>query len=181
MLTTTFRGSPRPLRRNRQRPADTFRLPDNRSDRTSGGADGAESGPERLRQLAVAAGRLAGDPAEPERMQVADPICPSGLRCYELDARETALETLPDDLHVEYKLDLSGCTALRELPAGLKVGSLILTGCTALTAPAGRSGRLLSGHLRLCPAPVLAAAGRRSHRATECARLRPVNRRCPPG
>lgn len=59
---------------------------------------------------------------------------PSGLRCYELDLRETTLETLPADLSVEYKLDLSGNTHLRELPAGLKVGSLILSGCTTLAA-----------------------------------------------
>jgi hypothetical protein len=57
---------------------------------------------------------------------------PPGLRCYELDAKETVLTSLPDDLRVEYKLDLSGCVGLQELPAGLKVGTLTLAGCALL-------------------------------------------------
>src|SRR5262245_37371550 len=59
---------------------------------------------------------------------------PRGLRCYELDARQTALRYLPDDIQVEYRLDLEGCAALEFLPEGLKVGSLDLRDCTALTA-----------------------------------------------
>jgi hypothetical protein len=59
---------------------------------------------------------------------------PRGLRCYELDARQTLLRSLPNDIQVEYRLDLEGCAALELLPAGLKVGSLVLRDCTALTA-----------------------------------------------
>ncbi len=62
------------------------------------------------------------------------PELPRGLRCYELDARQTMLRRLPDDIAVEYRLDLEGCAALDELPVGLKVGSLVLRDCTALTA-----------------------------------------------
>jgi hypothetical protein len=59
---------------------------------------------------------------------------PRGLRCYELDARQTLLRRLPEDIQVEYRLDLEGCSALEVLPEGLKVGSLVLRDCTALTA-----------------------------------------------
>jgi hypothetical protein len=55
-----------------------------------------------------------------------------GLRCYELDLKNTAITALPADLRVEYRLDLENCTALRSLPEGLKVGSLILRGCLSL-------------------------------------------------
>jgi hypothetical protein len=57
---------------------------------------------------------------------------PRGLNCYELDARQTLLRRLPDDIQVEYRLDLEGCAALERLPVGLKVGSLVLRDCTAL-------------------------------------------------
>jgi hypothetical protein len=59
---------------------------------------------------------------------------PRGLCCYELDARQTLLRRLPDDIQVEFRLDLEGCAALELLPDGLKVGSLVLRDCTALTA-----------------------------------------------
>jgi uncharacterized protein DUF6745 len=59
---------------------------------------------------------------------------PRGLRCYELDARQTRLRRLPNDIAVENRLDLEGCTALEQLPEGLKVGSLVLRDCAALTA-----------------------------------------------
>ncbi len=63
---------------------------------------------------------------------------PHGLRCYELSLRDTQLTTLPADLQVEYRLDLSNCTRLEELPEGLTVGSLVLSGCTSLhTLPEG--------------------------------------------
>ncbi len=65
---------------------------------------------------------------------------PAGLRCYELEARDTALVALPEDLSVEYKLDLARCFALERLPDNLTVGSLILSECTALEAlPEGLS------------------------------------------
>lgn len=59
---------------------------------------------------------------------------PVGLKCYELSLRNTSIKTLPDDIQVQYQLDLSGCAELESLPDGLKVGSLILNGCTALKA-----------------------------------------------
>jgi hypothetical protein len=59
---------------------------------------------------------------------------PRGLRCYHLDLAGSGIRALPEDLEVEYKLDLTACRNLEELPEGLKVGSLVLRGCTALRA-----------------------------------------------
>jgi hypothetical protein len=59
---------------------------------------------------------------------------PDGLRCYELSLGGTRLRSLPADLRVEFRLDLRDCTELAGLPAGLKVGTLILRGCTGLEA-----------------------------------------------
>jgi hypothetical protein len=58
---------------------------------------------------------------------------PSGLNCNVLELRNTGVESLPADFHVELRLELQGCTALRLLPRGLKVGVLNLRDCTALT------------------------------------------------
>ena len=57
---------------------------------------------------------------------------PAGLSCHELTAAGSALVELPDDLEVEYRLDLSHSVDLVRLPAGLTVGSLVLRGCTGL-------------------------------------------------
>ena len=57
---------------------------------------------------------------------------PSGLRCYEIEASESGLRSLPADLRVDFRLDLRNCVALTELPAGLKVSSLALGGCKGL-------------------------------------------------
>jgi hypothetical protein len=59
---------------------------------------------------------------------------PLGLHCYELSLQATPITALPLDIQVEYRLDLSHCDMLTSLPAGLKVGSLILRGCTSLRA-----------------------------------------------
>ncbi len=59
---------------------------------------------------------------------------PRGLRCYHLVLRGSGIRALPEDLDVEYKLDLQDCRNLEELPEGLTVGSLVLRGCTALRA-----------------------------------------------
>lgn len=59
---------------------------------------------------------------------------PSGLRFYELNLTGTAVESLPDDIQVDYRLDLSQCSKLATLPRGLKVGSLVLRECTSLRA-----------------------------------------------
>ena len=57
---------------------------------------------------------------------------PSGLHLNELNLDGAALASLPADLRVDYKLDLSNCANLASLPAGLKVGSLVLRNCTGL-------------------------------------------------
>jgi hypothetical protein len=69
---------------------------------------------------------------------------PSGLACDTLNLHGTRVCTLPDDLSVIYRLDLSDCRELNHLPAGLRVGSagvprgtptvgsLILRNCTSL-------------------------------------------------
>lgn len=57
-----------------------------------------------------------------------------GLRCFELDLKNTKIETLPADLNVEYRLDLERCRSLLSLPDNLKVGSLILRECVWLEA-----------------------------------------------
>jgi hypothetical protein len=59
---------------------------------------------------------------------------PAGLRCYEIRARASALEELPDGLRVEFRLDLADSPRLRRLPRGLTVGALVLRNCAALEA-----------------------------------------------
>ena len=56
------------------------------------------------------------------------------LACYELDLKGSRVRALPAGIRVEYRLDLEGCTELESLPAGLKVGSLVLRDCTSLRA-----------------------------------------------
>src|SRR5205823_3955594 len=51
---------------------------------------------------------------------------PQGLQCYELEARQSGLRSLPNDLRVVFKIDLQGCEWLESLPAGLKTGSQAL-------------------------------------------------------
>lgn len=57
---------------------------------------------------------------------------PAGLRCYEITAPESGLVSLPDGLRVEFRLDLRDSRHLVRLPANLRVGSVVLSGCTAL-------------------------------------------------
>jgi hypothetical protein len=59
---------------------------------------------------------------------------PGGLKTYELQLANTPITSLPDDLQVTSRLDLSGCNRLERLPQGLTVGTLILRACTALVA-----------------------------------------------
>ena len=58
---------------------------------------------------------------------------PAGLRCYSLSLSGQSIDTLPSDLQVEFKLDLTNCSELTALPRNLKVSSLVLTNCTRLT------------------------------------------------
>lgn len=59
---------------------------------------------------------------------------PRGIRCHTLRANQSGLVELPDDLIVEFKIDLSQCSALKKLPHGLKVSVLGLRGCKQLAA-----------------------------------------------
>lgn len=59
---------------------------------------------------------------------------PAGLTCYELNLARTAIRSLPMDLQIASRLDLTGCDRLEELPEGLTTGTLILRGCNALGA-----------------------------------------------
>ena len=100
---------------------------------------------------------------------------PTGLNCYELSAQNTHLTTLPADLSVEYRLDVSDCTSLTTLPAGLKVGSLILSGCTALeTLPEGLDVYFLdiTGCTRLAALPTQATVHVGKLIARGCTKLR---------
>lgn len=102
---------------------------------------------------------------------------PADFQCYELSAANTALTHLPDDLKVDYKLDLTGCENLTHLPENLTVGTLILRGCTSLTAlPEGLNVHFLviSGCTSLTEFP---ASGSITHGAIEarnCVRLRSI-------
>jgi len=69
---------------------------------------------------------------------------PRGLTCNTLNLQGTRVRSLPDDLQVVARLDLTDCRELTHLPAGLRVGwlgvapgtptggALILRRCTAL-------------------------------------------------
>src|SRR5436190_16751808 len=59
---------------------------------------------------------------------------PRGLRCFELNLSGTRIESLPADLVVESIVNLSGCEELKSLPSGLTAGTLLLRGCSSLTA-----------------------------------------------
>jgi hypothetical protein len=59
-------------------------------------------------------------------------VLPKTLRCFELTARNSTLESFPQDWQIEFRLDLSNCRRLKALPEGLTVGSLILRDCTVL-------------------------------------------------
>lgn len=60
------------------------------------------------------------------------PRLPAGLTCHALDLTGTAIEELPQGLTVRFRLTLRDCKQLRRLPAGLRAGTLELSGCTSL-------------------------------------------------
>jgi hypothetical protein len=93
-----------------------------------------------------------------------------GLRAYDLNLTGTAIETLPDDIAVSLRLDLSQCRRLKSLPEGLTVGTLI----TALESlPRGLAVSFLDAAgcsaLRTLPQDMRMTGGRISLR--DCARL----------
>jgi hypothetical protein len=59
---------------------------------------------------------------------------PAGLHCYALSLAAQKIERLPADLQVEYKINLTDCNQLVDLPVDLHVSVLMLTNCTRLTA-----------------------------------------------
>ena len=59
---------------------------------------------------------------------------PPDLQCEVLEIRNSALRTLPRDLRVTYRLDVSGSVELEALPPGLAVGTLVLRDCPNLQA-----------------------------------------------
>lgn len=54
---------------------------------------------------------------------------PPGLHCYELNASDTQLNSLPNDIRVECRLNLDNCPKLEALPEGLTTGSVSLRNC----------------------------------------------------
>jgi hypothetical protein len=59
---------------------------------------------------------------------------PSGLHCYDLDARGSRLTSLPDDLRIDSRLLLDGSRTLQSIPPGFEAGSISLRDCTSLRA-----------------------------------------------
>jgi hypothetical protein len=59
---------------------------------------------------------------------------PDKLSAYELVLTGSTIRTLPADLKVQVRLDVSRCDRLESLPEGLTVGTLNLRGCNALRA-----------------------------------------------
>lgn len=58
---------------------------------------------------------------------------PAALSCYWLNLAGQPIQELPADINIGFKLDLSNCPDLTELPANFEVSTLILTNCTGLT------------------------------------------------
>jgi len=77
---------------------------------------------------------------------------PPALAVYDLQMRGSAVRSLPANLRIGYRLDLTGSPYLCELPRGFKLGVLILADCAALEQlPEGLSCHFLdiSGCVRL--------------------------------
>src|SRR5215467_74646 len=103
-----------------------------------------------------------------------------GIHCRELILTGTAIATLPDDVQVVQRLDVSACSRLERLPDNLKVGQLIARDCVALGAlPAGLCVSYLDltgcTALAALPADLVIRKGRLSLRG--CVRLAAL----PPG
>jgi hypothetical protein len=57
---------------------------------------------------------------------------PAGFSADELRLNGCPIRTVPTDVRVSMKLDLSECDRLESLPPGLTIGTLVLRNCTAL-------------------------------------------------
>ena len=87
---------------------------------------------------------------------------PEGLRCFELSLKGTRITSLPAGLVVKSRLDLRTVPSWPSCPVGLKVGSLILRGCTGLASlPEGLDVQFLDlqGAARLTGWPEGRASG----------------------
>jgi hypothetical protein len=86
---------------------------------------------------AIKGGRLRGPVQVSGRLDLTDFIeeqLPAGLQCYELDATNSRLTSLPADLRIDGRLVLNNCLGLTELPEGLSAGSISLRNCSSLWA-----------------------------------------------
>lgn len=59
---------------------------------------------------------------------------PAGLTCHSLWAGGTSIERLPEDIRVDHLIDLCACRRLTELPARLRVSTLVVRECPSLRA-----------------------------------------------
>src|SRR6266536_4185390 len=108
---------------------------------------------------------------------------PENLRCYSLRLAGQPIQSLPAGLQVEYRLDLSNCPDLVELPRGLTVSTLLLTNCRALSAlPEGLESNFLQldGCTSLCHWPEDAQVTCGWVRARGCAALERLPQRLGP-
>ena len=84
---------------------------------------------------AIRAGKLRGPMTVSGRLDLTrfdGEALPSGLQCYDLDASESALRSLPADLKIESRLVLDNCRSLASLPENLTAGSISLRNCAGL-------------------------------------------------
>ncbi len=104
-------------------------------------------------------------------------VLPAGLHCYSLSLTGQPLTALPPGLVVDFKLDLTDCQQIAELPPDLAVNSLILTNCTRLESlPAGLRVNFLrlDGSTALRDWPEDAHVVHGSVRARGCTALRRI-------
>jgi len=86
---------------------------------------------------AIRAGKTAGPMEVSGRLDLTKldaESLPPGIHCYELDASDSKLSSLPSDIRIDGRLVLNNCVALRTLPEGLTAGSISLRNCPLLTA-----------------------------------------------
>lgn len=108
---------------------------------------------------------------------------PAGLQCYSLSLAGQPLTSLPPGLQVEFKLDLSDCTQLVELPQNLTVSTLVLRNCFRLISlPEGLKVNflLLDGCASLREWPASAQVNHGWARARGCSALEKLPERLGP-
>ena len=86
---------------------------------------------------AIRSGRMRLPVQIPGRLDLsnfAGESLPTGLHCYELDAKGSHLTSLPADLKIDGRLVLDNSPKLASLPEGLTAGSISLRNCPSLCA-----------------------------------------------